>query len=374
MSTHGYDSPFLQLKIDYINFMVQIFNLMGYDEDTTGILFALLMENDYLSINHLKILTGESQSKISEILSRLTIVTGDFPILQTRKPGKRGKYYYCPSTFEDYIKRNFTFALTASKISLDFIPVLISRVNALPEQSAATQYVKKIFNFLNIAFHFYSSVILSSNDLLEQIFQDPTHVPDFKAIVKNAMASIPVIPDPPKIEDDNLTSIKKEFVDMMLDLSRELISGNEEAIKLFLVMYLENEPVTQEELCSRTSSSRGKMSQLLGNLVELKAIEVTKKTNDRKKYYKMLAPMQDYGSGKLIRVKQYYSQIDKMLQTKFIPDLAKIQAKSDKEKQEKEKFEKFLMENVKSFKILDNFGTILHIVIQDELKAYFTNL
>ena len=367
-------SPFLQLKIDYVSFMVQMFNLMAYEEDTTGVLFALLMENDYLSLNQLKTLTGATKSTITQLLSHPTVVTGEFPILETRKPGKRDKFYYCPVSFEFYIKRNFTAALTTSQGTMDFIPALVARVNTLPNQSDSTQYVKQTLNLLRIATYLYGYVIQSSENLLEDIFQDSNNIPDFKPILKEALANIPSIPNPPQIKNDSLTMIKKEFIEQMMVLSREIISGNEESIKLFLVLYLEDQPVTQEYLCKITGFSRGKISQILSNAIDLKVVNVIKKPKDRKKYYKMQAPAQEYGAGKLIRVKQYYAQIDHMINSRFLPEVQKIDVGKNKEYlEEKRKFSEFLKENIDSFRILDRFATVFHTSISDELKAYFAN-
>ncbi|MFX0125913.1 MAG: hypothetical protein ACFFAE_19990, partial [Candidatus Hodarchaeota archaeon] len=95
--------PFIQIKIDYVQYMMQLYNVMAYDETTTGILFALMVET-YLTADDLEVLTGLSKPSIAKALSRISIMFSEFPVIQTKKPHSRKKYYYCPLSLEPYIK------------------------------------------------------------------------------------------------------------------------------------------------------------------------------------------------------------------------------------------------------------------------------
>ena len=98
----------LQLKMDYLQFMEQInHSSFAIDPNQTGVLFALLMENDYLTQEQLIELTGFSRTTISETISELSNVTSKYPVLQTRKPRDKKKYYYCPLDIEQYIRTFF---------------------------------------------------------------------------------------------------------------------------------------------------------------------------------------------------------------------------------------------------------------------------
>ncbi|MHA1168945.1 MAG: hypothetical protein ACTSRU_14040, partial [Candidatus Hodarchaeales archaeon] len=284
MAAESNKDPFLQLKIDYISFMVQMFKMMGYNEVTMSIQFALLMENTYLTQEQLETLTGYSRSTISEELSKLSNSLGDFPIYQTRKAGTKKKLlmYYCPNTFEQYIKTNFVTALRASEASIEFIPSLIARLDVLTLQSPSVQHVKRFLSFFLAAMHYYRSFIEVSGDLLDRCFNDPEFVPDFTGLLKTASKTIPVTGKPPEIENDSLEKIKREVIARMMELSSGLIGGKEDMIKVFLALSLEDEPVTQDALMETCSCSRSNVSQALTMMIELKLVRLIKNPGDRK--------------------------------------------------------------------------------------------
>lgn len=371
MEDKGSNDPFLQLKIDYISFMVQMFKMMAYDEATMSIQFALLMENTYLTQEQLEVLTGYSRSTISEVLSKLANSIGDFPIYQTRKAGAKTKQlvYYCPNTFEQYIKTNFIAALRASEASIEFIPMLIARLDVLTPQDPSVQHVKSFLTFFLAAMHYYRSFIEVSGDLLDNCFSDPGFVPDFTDLLKEASNTIPAAENPPKVKYDSLMKIKRELIDKMMELSADLIGGKEEMIKIFIALFLESEPVTQDDLMELCICSRGKVSQALSTMIELRVVRITKKTGDRKKYYEMVSGIEGYGTGKLARVTQYYTQIEKMLESKFLTDLQKIEVQSENDRKEKERLDLFFKENIRSFQIFQKLSKKLHGEIQKEMNT-----
>ncbi|MFW9991672.1 MAG: hypothetical protein ACFFD4_06400 [Candidatus Odinarchaeota archaeon] len=370
MTENNTRSPFLQIKIDYISFMVQIYKLMAYEEHTTGILFALLMESDYLTQEQLEVLTGYSKSTISEVLSHLQNIIGEFPILQTRKPGDRKKYYYCPSSLEQYAKSGFLSAVKASKASVDFIPPLLARLEALGPKTPAILHVKHILSYTFRTTHYYHSVGSSAGEILDKLFEDSDFTPDFQTLLARARESLPGF-DPLHVEGDSLEKIKEEFVNKLLKLSSEMMGGKEELIKLFLVLYLEHKPVTQEDLMELTHYGRAKVSQALNTVLELKVVQMVKKPRDRKKYYEMAMPFENYASGKLTRTKQYYAQIQSMLKKRIIPELSKIHVKNEEDEAEKERLESYFQENVRAYQIFDKFATLIHSAVQEEVNQIF---
>ena len=147
------EDSFIQIKIDYIQYMMQVYKVMAYDEATTGILFSLLIESpNYLTSKDLETLTGFSGSTISETLSKIKTSMGDFPILYTKKPRDRTKYYYTPVSFEFFMKRNFLILMKATDLNLDFIPHLVARLDALSVSSASITHMRETIVF------FYSAV------------------------------------------------------------------------------------------------------------------------------------------------------------------------------------------------------------------------
>jgi DNA-binding transcriptional regulator GbsR (MarR family) len=156
----------------------------------------------------------------------------------------------------------------------------------------------------------------------------------------------------------------------MKNLSKDLLGGNEELIATFLVLILEYDPITQDEIMKIAESSRAPVSRALTVMEELKILQISKKPGDRKKYYKSVTNLQNYGSGKLQRVLGYYSQIQMMLRTKFLPDLEKVEPSGIEEKQEKKKLRKFFEENIYYFDVFVNFSKSIHVALGDALKKY----
>jgi DNA-binding transcriptional regulator GbsR (MarR family) len=371
--------PFIQLKIDYIQYMIQIYTVMAYDEETTGILFALLIEKpNYLTSKRLEILTGFEESIILETLSKIKTMMGDFPILHTKKPEDTTKYYYMPISFKDFMKRNFLIMMEATELSLDFIPSLISRLKALSdssntkESSASIQHIRETMIFFYSAVYYYNEIFGKAPALVEELLKNPNFDPNFTALAKKV--KIPPFEALPVPNNDSLLDIKRTFISNMKNLSKELLGGNEELVATFLVLILEFEPITQDEIMEIGESSRASVSRVLAVMEELKIVKISKKPGDRKKYYKSVTNLQNYGSGKLQRVLGYYSQIQMMIQKKFLPDLERVVPSGVKEEQEKVKLMKFFEQNLYYFGIFTNFSKSMHEALGDALKKHMESL
>ncbi len=363
------DSTLMQVKIDYVSYMTQIFKVMAYDEIITSILYALMVEGGkYLTQEDLEFLTGFSRSSISDALSKVTVITQDFPIIQTRKPGNKKKYYYCPTSFEEYVKRSFLVTADVSKMSMEFLPELLDRLDASSPQTPSILYVKRIFIYLFAAISYYELIMNKSNEFLDEMFNDPDYEPQFSALINKTQIFLPkggTIPS-----SDTFEQIKRDFISRMISLSTELLGGNEELIAVFLALMLEKDPVTQDKLIKLTGSSRSNVSRALSMMVDLKILDIIKKPQDRKKYYKSKTSFEDYGLGKLKRVQGYYAQIQMMMQKKFLPDLEKIDPLSESDNQEKERLIKFFQHNITFFNIFIKFSSAMHSAVQKELLIF----
>lgn len=369
MSTNIDNSPVMQVKIDYVSYMAQIFKAMAYDEIITSILYALMVEGGkYLTQEDLEFLTGFSRSSISDALSKVSVITQDFPIVQTRKPGDKKKYYYCPTSFEEYVKRSFLVTADVSKMSMDFLPELITRLDAISPQTPSILHVKRFFIYLFAAIFFYEHIMKKSNEFLEIMFDDPDYEPNFSALVKKTQIILPS--GGTILSTDTFEQIKLDFITRLMSMSTELLGGNEELIAVFLALMLEKDPVTQDELIKQTGASRSNISRALSMMVDLKVLDIIKKQKDRKKYYKSKASIEDYGLGKLKRVQGYYAQIQMMMQKKFLPDLEKIEPLLEHDKKEKERLINFFKDNVTFFNIFIKFSSAMHSAVQEELRVF----
>ncbi len=357
--------PFIQVKIDYVQYMMHLYNVMAYDETITGILFALMLEN-YLTSDDLEVLTGLSKPTISKALSRISVMFSEFPILQTKKPHDRKKYYYCPLSLEPYIKHNFLAVMTASEISLSFIPNLLSRLDALSPQTSATAHIRKTLLYLYVAIYYYKETFAKVEPLIDRMLQDSDYIPDFSTLLQEIQFKLP--PQEIETEDDTLLDIKRDFISNMLELSSELIGGEDELISVFLAMFLEDEPITQDELINITRSSRTKVSQALSKMEELKIVKIIKKPGERKKYYKGAASIEEYGVGKLGRVQGYYAQIQIMMRKKFLPELDNITVTEEGKKKEKDRLTQFFKDNIFYYSVFIRFSTAMHEAMRHELQ------
>lgn len=362
-------SPLMQIKIDYVSYLTQIFKVMAYDEIITSILYALMVEGEkYLTQEDLELLTGFSRSSISEALSKVSVITQDFPIIQTRKPGDKKKYYYCPISFEEYVKRSFLVTADVSKLSMEFLPELTNRLDALSPQTPSIKYTKRFFIYLFAAISYYEHIMKKSNEFLDKMFADPDYEPNFIDFINKIQIKLPKGGSIPS--NDTFDQIKLNFITRMISMSTELLGGNEELIAVFLALMLEKDPVTQDELIKLTGASRSNVSRALSMMEDLKVLDIIKKQRDRKKYYKSKTSIEDYGLGKLKRVQGYYAQIQMMMQKKFLPDLEKVKPVSDQDKTEKERLIKFFNDNNAFFNIFINFSSSMHTAVQDELRIF----
>ena len=358
--------PFIQLKIDYVQFMMQIYKLMAYDETTIGILFSLMLEN-YLTVDELETLTGFTKPTLIKAVTRISNIYNETPILQTKKPASRKKYYYCPLSLELYLKQSFISFTAATDIHLS---EFISRLKSL-SQTPDVIYIQRTLFFLQTTIFYYRHMMKAAGDYLDNLLNDPQIKIDFLPILDDL--------EPPVIEavdinkDDNLLKIKQGFIQKMLETAQDLVIGNEDSIKVFLALFLEFEPVTQDKIIKVTKVNRTQVSQTLTMMEELKVLQVIKKEGDRKKYYKSVSRIEDYGTGKLGRVQGYYNQIQRMMEQKFIPDLEMIKQISEQDKKEAARLRKFFESNIYYYGIFIKFSTNLHESIGKKLKEIFEN-
>ena len=206
------ENPFIQLKIDYVQYMMQILKVMAYDEPTTGILYSLLIESPKrLTSSYLEILTGFSGSTISETLSKIKTSMSEFPILYTKKPKDRTKLYYMPKSFEDFMKSNFLVMMKATELSLEFIPPLVARLEAILESAASKKntasikHIRETMIFFYSAVYYYNEIFGKTPELLEKILKNPEFDPNFASLAREV--KIPPFKPQSVPENDSLLKI-----------------------------------------------------------------------------------------------------------------------------------------------------------------------
>lgn len=345
-----------QLKLDYLSFITQIQD--WHDKSITSIIFALLMEREKITQNQLMDLTGLSRSTISETLSLIINDPRGIPVLETRRKGDKKKYYYCPLTFEEYIKRLFGGTLKIIDVNLEFTPQLLYRLKVLKEQNEATLHVEAFMLF----FYRYSQIIKvimeNFDETITNYFENPDNpkkfeeliqLNDLESIIKYRISESRIL-----IKNDSLNLIKKDFLNEMLKLGQESSSGtNKELAYSFFLLYLNKDPITQEDIIKLTKSRRAAVSEGLSLIVRQNFAKVVKKENDRKKYYEPVQDVLSFISTRLKLSTHKINQIDLVMNSRFIPELNKL----DINKAEKDVLLEFFQNTGHYYKIIGKWMT-----------------
>jgi DNA-binding transcriptional regulator GbsR (MarR family) len=347
----------LQLKIDYLAFMEQVHGALGFESNLIAVLFSLLVESDYITQDRIMELTGLGRSIVSETLKKLTDPSSSFPVLVTRRPGDRRKYYYCPLGFNEYVMTFFTSATSASDFSEEICRETLARLDALGLHNRETRHFKRFISYL-------LEVVVLIQDLLEYVGKDmerylkePGYTPrfteeDFEAMKKECQE--PHTSKLKSVENDSLLEIKRDYIKDTLDKAAP-IGRRREIGAVSLALILSADPVTQEEVMEVTGYSRSTVSENLARIEELNVLNVVKKPGDRKKYYRSVLRLEGYGTQKFQIQRGGYSQIVRMIEERFLHELGKIPGTDD----ERERLEKFFRENIKAYGLIIQYITFL---------------
>lgn len=352
--------------MDYINFIAQSYNSIGFDPNKIGVLFSLLLEQDYLTQEQIMNLTGFNRSKISIALTELTDISSQFPVLLTKKPGDRRKYYKCPLSFEQYSRIFFTASFEITDFSMSFLEDLMDRLESFEPSKPSVVHVKNFFEYLFLAQKYYKAFIAHS----KQELQDYFNTKDLKSevFIQRNMSKISKYKKKEskkiKFSDEKFMEIKKEFLSKMQELS-STYTGRKELIGVFLSLYLEYPPFTQDDIMELTNYSRSTVSEALTILAKMNRIQIIKKPKDRKKYYKPFVKIQDYGFLKFQNIKHFFTQLIEILKIKFMKELEELQP----QKSLKKKYRDFFKSNIYHFEQLLNYSEVMYeIIVQQFLE------
>ena len=358
MSEDSGEQSLLQLKIDYLAFMEQVHGALGFEPNLIAVLFSLLMEGDYITQDRIIELTGFSRSTVSETLKQLTDPSSSFPVLATRRPGDRRKFYYCPLGINEYVMTFFTSATAASDFSEEILHEMLARLDALGSETPEVIHVRKFFTYL-------LDVLILINDLLEytrmhmeRFSEDPDYVPKF---TEEAFAAIKrEHPEPPTRrfkprKNDTLLEMKREYIRETLEHASP-VGRRREIAAVSLALILSADPLTQEEIMEVTGYGRSTVSENLTKIEEMNVLNVVKKPGDRKKYYRSVLKLEGYGTQKFQIQRHGYGQIGRMIEERFLPELRKIPGTSPG----KERMERFFEENVRAYRLILEYISFLH--------------
>jgi DNA-binding transcriptional regulator GbsR (MarR family) len=358
MSDDPGERSLLQLKIDYLAFMEQVHGALGFEPNLIAVLFSLLLEGDHITQDQIMKLTGFSRSTVSETLKELTDPSSNFPVLATRRPGDRRKFYYCPLEFQEYVMTFFTSATKASDFTDEILREMLARIDALNLRSREVDHVRKFFSYLLGVLGFIQDLLEYIGKHIERFSKDPDYIPklteeDFVA-TKREQAGSPVS-RPRFRENDSLLNIKREYISETLENAAP-VGRRREIAAVSLALILSPDPLTQEEIMAVTGYGRSTVSENLAKIEELNVLSVVKKPGDRKKYYKSMLRLEGYGTQKFQSQRSGYGQILRMIEERFLPELRKISGNPAG----KERMERFLEENLRAYRLILEYIAFLH--------------
>jgi DNA-binding transcriptional regulator GbsR (MarR family) len=353
MSNLILEKEFEQLKIDYLTFMEKINKSFGYDSNRHGILLTLILESRHLTQDEIEELTGFSKSVVSENLSHLTSIMSKYPVYETRKKGEKKKYFYTNLTFKDYSKINFLGSTESLQLNVDFLPEILYRIDQLDETDEIL-YTKSIFLFLLNISNFLSTFSDHARKNIEAIFEGKFTISfDSKTIkIIQEDKNFKINKHQFKKGQDSIFAIKKDFISRMQDFAHET-GRKKELISILIALFLNPEPLNQDELIKLTNHSRSIISEGLKLLVKVGSVKIVKKPNDRKNYYITRAKLQDFGLQGYENRKILYKKTCETIENSFITTLKTLKIASTK----KDTLNTFFNENIIYFQILENYLT-----------------
>jgi DNA-binding transcriptional regulator GbsR (MarR family) len=317
----------LQVKIDFIEFMSQHGVSLGYDPTFSAVLYALLLENTYISKERIQELTGLSQRDISSIIKRLLSPSSVFYVLQTRIPNQKGKFYKMATSYEQYIQNILVSAYNAFSVNLASIPILIDRLDNLPSQNSTISHARDFLIYFYRIMNTYSRFVEFCSRNVEDLFHNPRFLDQIIPHLESSFEEDIIPSDPRLIPDtDSFQAIKRDWLDYLREffaISSSLGKKQVESGQIIILhaINLENNPLTQEQLMKDTGYSRGKVSEILTELTQLGTVRIVKKPRDRKKYFTLNIPISSLIGAKYSRIRASYMKIGTTVKNAFLSKL-----------------------------------------------------
>jgi len=324
------DSRLIQLEIDFIQYMSQIGVVLGYDPALLAVIYALLLENTYITQDQIINLTGFRKRIISSVLSDLSDPSSSFHVLKTRKAGEKTKYYKTSFSYDQYIQNVLIIGFRAFTSNIEGIPILISRLSHLTKQDASVKHVKHFLSFFYRIMKIYGLFVEYSAHHIEDLFKNDDY---FEALTekleKGFREEIPDCQSDLIPTEDSLVEIKKDWLTYLqgffaysITLGKRRIESGQ--VVLIHLLHMENKALNQTEIMNITGYSRGSVSEILSEMVKTTTVRVVRKKRDRKKYFKLNLDISTLILAKYTRLMKAYSQIHTMVRDTFLTELQGI--------------------------------------------------
>lgn len=342
MKSETVKEEFLQFKIDFIQFLTQIYEKFGYEPHFTGVLFSLLMEEQPLSINDIFDRTLIKKSLIKKVITDSNEVYNPFTIYKTKKrEDSKNDYYYISVKLEEYINQQITTGIDIIKFNVDFIPELIARVDAVKGDKTVINSLRKSLVFFYTFFTYYVKIIKELNNSFGSKLEDfLASINKINVEIKNSVLEIPQnINFDPK---DTVNNIKRDFIAIIRSWEEITVKIGKTKLPMTpaLVIYaiwLENEPTTQEKLMDITTYSRATISEVLKKLSNQGIVASTRNFKTKRKYFSLNNGLEGFIKIRLEGFNHFYKQVYLMSDKKFLPELEELEV-STKEKNELKNF------------------------------------
>jgi DNA-binding transcriptional regulator GbsR (MarR family) len=315
--------------------MAQIGQALEYDPSELAVQYALLVENVYITKEQIMKLTGLRNRVVSKILSDLKNPSSTFYLLETKKPDERSRYYKTSTTYEHYIQNILILGLRAFASNLEAIPILIARLNQLRPLTESIGNVRDFLSFFYRIMNSYGLFVEICSRNITDLFQNPKFLITIEKELENAYfqeipaAQLDLIP-----KNDSLKQIKKDwlrYLESFFVISSSLGKKRIESGQVIILhaLNMENKALHQTQIMNMTGYSRGNVSEILSELVKASAVRVVKKGKDRKKYFELNVTISDLILAKYARIKNTYSQVNRIIENRFLKDLYQINADKD---------------------------------------------
>lgn len=351
----------LQLKINYLNYMKQVLN--WNEPNLTSILFALLMERDYLTQDDLIKLTGLSRAAVSETLTTITSTNSIYPVLKTKKPNDKKNYYYCPMDFEHYMQALIANALETTDVNIQYLPELIARIDSLKNQNSKASHIRKILVFYLSVTIYYKEITQQFKDEWKEFLKDElykTKIDEKLSLLTKQLDDEMDKIDYPKvtIANDSIENIERDFIEKSIE-SQNSLGRRRELSTILHTLILESDPITQDDIINLTGYSRSTISESLGFLVKANIVSIVKKPKDRKKYFKQKLNLSEYSATRFQMALQAISRIETMIRTEFIPALKQLNIPENQKKH----YNSFFLQNIDSYNMMRDYMSIFFEMI-----------
>lgn len=364
MKTVVSQSPFIDMKRNYLIFMEQ--TLTWFDSNLVRILFALLMEGEALDQNQIIELTELNRATVSETLSRLTDSTSKFLVLQKRKKGERKKYQ-CPQKLAAYFRTLLIEGLEVTKFSLEQVPLLIHRLDALPSQNPEILRVRRFLNeYWEVSNYFHFTVTYFQNHV-EKFVKNPDSISQLIGKISSNDTKNFNFPSPKYdlISGDSLERIKKDFLEDQAVNQSAAVGKKKELVMIGLLFFLEEKPLTQDYIIRITGYSRSTISVALKTLIRLNILQVIKKRKDRRKYYQLKYTLTENLFNTVKQFQNIFSHAKEIIQVQFQSNLEKIEGNGGKVK-----YLTFLEENIRFFELFEDYTNACTHILQEFLSKH----